>query len=335
MYPGSNPELVAAASAAGAFGLIQPLSLTHLYGHDFREGLRRVKELSGGAPFGVNITIVPNKRYMKRVDEWMTIALEEDCKFFLTSLGKPDALVTLAHAHGAKVYHDVHTEELARRAVGAGVDGVNLLNDRMGGQTGASPPLELLRRVRDLDLDVPLVCAGGVGDEVAFGDMLDAGYAGVMSGTRFLATHECAISESPAYVSRPPSCLAPLDASLDRRLDLTLGDDYKNAIVDSSESDIVRTNKLAGTWSSVIKTPAISEAGLEVNAFLSFLLRQPMTKGLARVFLLRRSIEVYYKDDTRQIWQAGKGVAGITQIEPVAQVVDRFARELDARASEP
>ncbi|MEM7437889.1 MAG: nitronate monooxygenase, partial [Myxococcota bacterium] len=38
MYPGSNPELVAAVSAAGGLGVVQPISLTHLYGHDFREG---------------------------------------------------------------------------------------------------------------------------------------------------------------------------------------------------------------------------------------------------------------------------------------------------------
>ena len=34
MYPGSNPELVAAVSRAGALGIVQPLSLTHLYGWD-------------------------------------------------------------------------------------------------------------------------------------------------------------------------------------------------------------------------------------------------------------------------------------------------------------
>ena len=62
-YPGSNPELVAAVSAAGGMGIVQPLSLTHLYGHDFREGLRMIKKLSNDQPFGVNFTIVPDKKY--------------------------------------------------------------------------------------------------------------------------------------------------------------------------------------------------------------------------------------------------------------------------------
>lgn len=298
MYPGSNPELVAAVSRAGALGIVQPLSLTHLYGYDFREGLRKVKAEADGRPFGVNITIVPDKRYMKRVDEWMRVALEEDVKFFLTSLGKPDALVKLAHDHGAKVYHDVHTAELARRAAGAGADGVNLLNDRMGGQTGATDPFALLDEVAELDLGVPLVCSGGVADEAAFAAALDRGYGGCMMGTRFLATDECAVSDA-----------------------------YKAAIVASGEADIVYTNKLAGTKSSVIRTPTIEAGGLNVNPLFGFLLKQPMTKNLMRVFLLQRSL-ANYKDTTLEIWQAGKGVGAIDRVEPVAAVVDRFAAQL-------
>ena len=41
MYPCSNPELVAAASEAGAIGVVQPISLTYVHGHDFRLQVRR------------------------------------------------------------------------------------------------------------------------------------------------------------------------------------------------------------------------------------------------------------------------------------------------------
>jgi hypothetical protein len=61
MYPGSNPELVAAVSTAGGLGVVQPISLTHLYGHDFREGLQLIKSLTD-KPFGVNFTILENKK---------------------------------------------------------------------------------------------------------------------------------------------------------------------------------------------------------------------------------------------------------------------------------
>jgi len=148
MYPGSNPELVAAVSHAGALGIVQPLSLTHLYGHDFREGLRLIKSLTP-RPFGVNVTIVPDKAYTKKMDAFFDIALDEGVRFFLTSLGKPDKYVKRAEAAGAVVYHDVHSAELARRAAGAGVRGLNLLNNEMGGQTGSMAATDLLAEVCD------------------------------------------------------------------------------------------------------------------------------------------------------------------------------------------
>ena len=97
MYPGSNPELIAAVSEAGGFGVVQPLSLTSLYGHDFREGLRLIKSLTD-KPFGVNFTIFGggNKKYHDNNKKWMDISIEEGVKFFLTSLGKPTEIVKIA-----------------------------------------------------------------------------------------------------------------------------------------------------------------------------------------------------------------------------------------------
>jgi NAD(P)H-dependent flavin oxidoreductase YrpB (nitropropane dioxygenase family) len=40
MYPCSNPELVAAVSEAGGLGIVQPISLSYVHGHEFRAGLR-------------------------------------------------------------------------------------------------------------------------------------------------------------------------------------------------------------------------------------------------------------------------------------------------------
>ena len=46
MYPCSNPELVAAVSAAGGIGIVQPLSLTYVHGYEFRAGLRYIRSLT-------------------------------------------------------------------------------------------------------------------------------------------------------------------------------------------------------------------------------------------------------------------------------------------------
>ena len=75
MYPCTNPELVAAVSAAGAMGIVQPVSMTYVYGHDFRTGLRLIKNVTS-CPFGMNALIEQSsKLYMNRVRNWIDIAL--------------------------------------------------------------------------------------------------------------------------------------------------------------------------------------------------------------------------------------------------------------------
>ncbi len=298
MYPGSNPELVAAVSAAGGMGVVQPVSMTHIYKHDFRDGIRLIKSLTD-KPFGVNFTLMDGvKVYEERNRQWMRIAIEEGVRFFLTSLGNPAPVVRTAREHGIVVYHDVTTRAFAEKAVAAGVDGLNCVNNRAGGQTGVESPEQMVAELQDLG--VPLVCAGGVGDEHDFRRMLDAGYAAVQLGTRFLATDECHVP-----------------------------DDYKRAIVSHGEEDIVWTNKLAGTNSSVIRTPDIEKLGLRTGPITSRLLRNRRTKKLVRMMLLLRSSQRYRKvaldAGYAQYWQAGKGIGQIRAIEPAGDVVRRFA----------
>ena len=73
---------------------------------------------------------------LEEMEEWMDISVDEGVKFFLTSLGKPGKIVAFAERHGVKVYHDVHTPEVARKVADEGVAGLNCLNSSMGGQTG-------------------------------------------------------------------------------------------------------------------------------------------------------------------------------------------------------
>src|SRR5688572_2054014 len=88
MYPCSNPELVGAVSAAGGIGIIQPISLTYVHGHDFRHGVRLARSLANGNPIGFNALIEQSSRYYhERMTKWVAIALEEGIRFFITSLG--------------------------------------------------------------------------------------------------------------------------------------------------------------------------------------------------------------------------------------------------------
>ena len=293
-----NPELIAAVSDCGGFGIVQPVSLTSLYGHDFREGLRLIKTLTD-KPFGVNFTIFggANKKYHEQMKEWMEISIEEGIKFFLTSLGKPDSVVKKAKDHGVKVYHDVPNKKVAVAMKDSGVDGLNCINWRGGGQTGIQSAEQFMEELHDIG--IPLICAGGIGNTEDYKQAIKMGYAGVQLGTRFLATTECKITDS-----------------------------YKQAIVESSEEDIVWTNKIAGNNSSVIKTADIMRGGLRTGPIINYMLRKRRLKKYARMWLMSKGLRNYSKtafDDNVQFWQAGKGLGNINSVTTVAEVIKEFA----------
>ncbi len=298
MYPGSNPELIAAVSDAGGFGVVQPVALTALYGHDFREGLQLIKKLTD-QPFGVNFTIFggANQKYHDLMKEWMEISIEEGVKFFLTSLGKPKEIVKIAKQHDIKVYHDVPNKKVALAMRDIGVDGINCINWRGGGQTGIQSAEKFMEELHDIG--IPLVCAGGIGNADDYQKVLQMGYAGVQLGTRFLATKECIVTDA-----------------------------YKQAIVDSTEKDIVWTNKIAGNNSSVIKTKDIMKGGLRTGPVISYMLKKKKLKKYARMYLMSKGLKKYNKaafDDNVQFWQAGKGVGHINSVQSVKEVIEAFA----------
>src|SRR5512140_1773702 len=76
MYPCSNPELVAAVSEAGGLGIVQPLSLSHVHGHDFKEGLRLIRRLTR-KPVGLNVLTEKSlsRVYRKRMERYVDQAL--------------------------------------------------------------------------------------------------------------------------------------------------------------------------------------------------------------------------------------------------------------------
>ncbi len=311
MYPCSNPELVAAVSAAGALGVFQPISLTYVHGHEFRAGVRLMRELAGGAPLGMNALIEASSRtYHERMTQWLEVALEEGIRFFVTSLGNPRWVVDRVHSVGGIVYHDVTEAKWAQKGADAGVHGLIAVNARAGGHAGQRSVAALYDELSRFDL--PIVCAGGVGSADDFVDALRIGYVGVQMGTRFIATPECSAH--------------PL---------------YKQAIVNAAESDIALTERLTGVPVAVIRTPYIDRIGTRIGPISRWLFRGRRTKkwmrtwyGLRSFMSLRRSLN--RGDAEKDYWQAGRSVAGIHSIEPAAEIVLRFERAaIDALTPTP
>jgi nitronate monooxygenase len=307
MYPCSNPELIAAVSAAGGIGIIQPISMSFVHKRDLREGIRWIRAQTD-RPIGFNAIVEKSSKvYEDRMRKWIDIALEEGVRFFITALGDPRWVVERVHAVGGIVYHDVTERKWAEKALAGGVDGLICVNRDAGGHAGTASAEELWKNLGDLG--VPLVAAGGVGDEAAFARTLAIGFSGVQLGTRFIATTECHAH-----------------------------DDYKQAILRAKPDDIVLTERISGVPVAVIKTPYIEKVGTSASFLMKRALQHAKLKHYARMYysvksifeLRRASLQgVSYRD----FFQAGKSVAGIHAVEPAGDIVRRFAAAVRADAA--
>ena len=302
MYPCSNPELVAAASEAGGLGVVQPISLTYVHGHEYRAGLRYIRSLTAN-PIGFNALIEgSNKAYLDRMRRWIDVALEEGVRFFITSLGNPRWVCERVHGAGGVVYHDVTERKWAEKGIDGGVDGLIAVNARAGGHAGTRSPEALFAELATLGK--PVVSAGGVGTPEEFARQLRLGYAAVQLGTRFIATAECKASDA-----------------------------YKQAIVAADEDDIVLTERLTGVPVAVIRNAYVERLGTKAGPLARWMLKGRKTKHWMRTWYalnsLRRLKKSLLTDDTsREYWQAGKSVAGIREVIPAGQVVREFAAAL-------
>lgn len=298
MYPCSNPELIAAVSDAGGIGIIQPISMTFVYKHDLREGIQFIRQLTD-KPIGFNAIVEKSSKiYEERMKSWIDIALEEGVRFFVTALGNPEWVIQKVHAVGGKVYHDVTSLKWAEKAIDKGADGLICVNSRAGGHAGENTYEQLYEELSGLN--VPLVCAGGIGSSTDFAKALEKGYAGVQMGTRFIAAKECKAHQ-----------------------------DYKQAIIDAREKDIVLTEKISGIPVAVIKTPYIEKTGTKANWFAKKLLRHPKGKHYMRMFYTFKSVLQLKKAslrgmDYKDFFQAGKSVHGIQSIESAETIIQEY-----------
>ena len=128
-------------------------------------------------------------------------------------------------------------------------------------------------------------------------------------GTRFIATAEC-----------------------------TAHEDYKRAIVEAQESDIVHTEKISGVPVAVINTPYVQKVGTKANWLARWMLRHPRLKhwmralySLLSLFKLKKASKKGsgYKD----YWQAGKSVRGIEKIETVDDIISSYRKALKSVTS--
>ncbi|MGN6871072.1 MAG: NAD(P)H-dependent flavin oxidoreductase [Solirubrobacteraceae bacterium] len=177
----AGAELAAAVSEAGGLGTIGILPAPLL-----QRALGRARELTS-RPLAVNL-LLP----FTRPEHW-EVAAEADA--VVTFWGTPVRRTSRPWIHQCGSVAEAHAAHVA------GADAVIAQGVQAGGHVrGTLPALRLLEQVHAALPDFPVLVAGGVADAGDVRTALDAGAAGVVSGTRFLLSQESAAH--PEYKRR-------------------------------------------------------------------------------------------------------------------------------------
>lgn len=289
MFLISNVKMVKAALASGVTAAFP--ALNYRTDDELRSAINEIKAASN-KPFGVNLIVnKSNPKYRKQLET----LLELRVPFIITSLGNPSEVIQKAHALGIKVFCDVTDLNYAKKVEALGADALVAVNSRAGGHAGSIPPKELVTLLKE-NCSIPIISAGGVGTTDQVKEALEWGAAGVQVGTIFIASEEAEISP-----------------------------EYKQALIDYGEKDIVRTTKLSGSPLTVINTPAVQEMGTKAN-WLEWILNNNRTlKKWAKMVLAYKGMNLIRKSALgatyKNIWCAGPAIEYVHRVRPMKEII--------------
>jgi NAD(P)H-dependent flavin oxidoreductase YrpB (nitropropane dioxygenase family) len=199
----AGPELVAAVSNAGAFGVVGG---TGVAGSELQKIIARTHTLTD-RPIGVNLIIAdldvpdPDADAIPFLDEQVAAVLEAGVDAIVFFWGPLDRYIDQVHTAGALVFLQVGSVEEGREAIAAGADAVIAQGFEAGGHVrGRESIWEVLPRLVEAVRPAPVLASGGIGDGAGIARALRAGAQGVSLGTRFVATAEAFIH--PAFKRR-------------------------------------------------------------------------------------------------------------------------------------
>ena len=184
----SNPELVAAVSEAGGYGL---LATAFLRDPDkLRTQINAVKGLTN-KPFGANLAAI-NPMSL----EFAQILVDSGIKAVTTSAGSPKELIPFLKDRDVTVLHVASNLDGAKKAEVLGANAIIAEGSESGGMQGFNGPstMVLVPQVVDM-VNVPVVAAGGIGDSRGYRAAFALGAKGVQVGTLFIASKECVAHE--------------------------------------------------------------------------------------------------------------------------------------------
>ncbi|WP_336987096.1 nitronate monooxygenase [Altererythrobacter aquiaggeris] len=227
MFLVSGPEMVIAASRAGMIGSFPtPNARTPEILDQWLEQITAALENDpGAAAWAANLVVHPSN---DRLAEDLRLVVRHRAPLVITALGSPTRVLDQVHDYGGLVFADVNSVGFARKAAGAGVDGLVLVASGAGGHTGTTSGFAFVEEVRQF-WDGPIVLGGAIstGHAIRAAEVLGADLA-------YLGTSLIACEESMA------------DAG------------YKRMVVNAGAEDIVPSKGITGITANWLKHSLIA-----------------------------------------------------------------------------
>lgn len=297
MFLISNIKMIKAALSHGVTAAFP--ALNYRTDQELIKALNEIKAFSS-KPFGVNLIV--NKSNPKYKTQ-LSILMEHPPAYIITSLGNPREVIEKCRPMGIKVFCDVVDLKYAKKVEDLGADGLIAVNNRAGGHAGHLSAKDLITLLKE-NCSIPVISAGGIGNGMQLKEVMEWGAAGASIGTIFIACAESDISM-----------------------------EYKQAMIQYGEKDIVMTTKLSGSPLTVINTPYVQQLGTKAN-MLEWLLNNNKTlKKYAKMLLalngMKKVERAAFSATYKTVWCAGPAIEHVTSIQPLADIIKTLVDEFE------
>ncbi|ADG18076.1 2-nitropropane dioxygenase NPD [Paraburkholderia atlantica] len=290
----ADADYVAAAARAGIIGFITAASFPEPQA--LRSEIRRCRELCEGGPFGVNVSMLPKLVPGEKTREVFELIIDEGVKFVETSGRNPEQFLPLLKDAGVKVLHKVPSVRFAVKAASVGVDAVAIVGAECGGHPGLDMVGSFVNAAwAESHLEIPYLIGGGIGRGSQLAAALAMGASGVVVGTRFVVAEE-----------------------------IWAHDDYKRRLVEAgpTDTDLCMTSVRNTVRTLRNETTAAVKEIEAHNANVTIQDLMPMVSG-------KLGRDAYVTGDWKKgLLSAGQSLAFVDRIEPLAEIVQRFERDM-------
>jgi nitronate monooxygenase len=285
----SQPELVAAVSNAGSFGVLTALTFETAEG--LADAIARTRELTD-KPFGVNVTFLPTlipKDYGSLID----VIVDEGIGIVETAGRNPEPYLEHIKKGGAKVVHKCTSVRFAKKAESIGCDYVSIDGCECAGHPGEEDITSLVLIPLTVDaINIPIIASGGFADARGLVAALALGADAMNMGTRFVATQE-----APAH------------------------DNVKQWYVDAKENDTMYVMRSLRNTERVLRNP-IAEKVVELEGQGAGIAElAPLVSGQKGLQVLKDG------DIDVGLMTAGQSVGLVRDVPTVKELIDTIISE--------